>query len=173
MKNPLGLERGKVALYRYHKSWHEIFMHEKRALQKILGRGAHIEHVGSTAVVGMTAKPIIDMAVGLAKRQDIRRFHAALEAQDYHFVRANRAPAELFYAKGPGQKRLVYLHVVDYPGIHWDEMIAFRDALRRQAALAKEYQNLKIQLAQKYPHNRKQYSAKKKPFILKILSRDK
>jgi len=137
-----------------------------------------VEHVGSTAVPGLPAKPIIDLMASVRDPDAVVREAAdALRADGWHYV-----PPDLdsggswrrFYVKPDpsGQHRYAHLHLIKAGHPRWTQQLEFRDALRRDNELADTYANLKRRLAAEHPHDREAYTEAKADFILEALRRN-
>lgn len=163
----LGLQRGTVKLLPHQSAWHKAFAAEQARLQPIL-RGHQIEHVGSTAVPGLAAKPIIDIAVAVDSLTEAETFIQSLAALDYEYKGEAGTPGRRFFAKGPEQNRIIYLHF-GLPAGEFGSLVKFRDALRSHPQLVAEYQTLKLSLAGKFPNDRRAYTRGKSEFIHKVL----
>ena len=114
----IGLQRTKVRLVPYTNRWHKAFGIEKGKLRKIFGGAAiDIQHEGSTSVIGLVAKPIIDIAVGIKTMKGARKYISILEKKGY-FWRPNwgRVDQHILFAKGNEKKRTHYIHVIKYGG---------------------------------------------------------
>lgn len=160
----IGLKRGTVKLLPYNQKWHVAFVKEKKALKRKLGKAViDIQHVGSTAIPGIHAKPIIDMSAGIRKFKDAKKLIKSLHSLGYKFYR--KFGRQILFAKGPDKKRTHYLHVMKYNGAKWKSDLAFREYLLRHPVRAKAYTALKKKLAKQHPNDREQYSAGKKRFI--------
>lgn len=166
----LGLARGTVRIVKYRPGWQVSFEKERRLLQKHLGgRIVAIEHIGSTAVPGLSAKPILDIAVGVHRVKDVRPIQKIFEKLGYERPHAyNRQ--NIMFAKGPDSQRTVYVHVMRYKGCIWKKDLAFRDWLRTHTSDRKAYQAMKVRLAEQYRDDRSSYTSIKKRFIRKILN---
>jgi GrpB-like predicted nucleotidyltransferase (UPF0157 family) len=169
----IGLKRRTVKLVPHDKQWHVAFEREKKVLLKNIGDAAiDIQHVGSTAIKGISAKPIIDISVGVNKLSDAKKLIKPLSRAGYHFYDTHRD--RIFFAKGPERRRTHHLHVMRYNGIKWKSDLFFRDYLSAHPARAKAYANVKIKLAKQYPEDREKYTAGKDAFInatLKLATR--
>jgi GrpB-like predicted nucleotidyltransferase (UPF0157 family) len=160
----IGLKRGTVKLVPHDVRWHASFEREKKMLLKNIGDVAiDIQHVGSTAVKGISAKPIIDISVGVNKLSDVKKLIKPLSRAGYHLYDTHRD--RIFFAKGPERRRTHHLHVVHYNGAKWKSDMLFRDYLSEHPVRAKAYANLKIKLAKKYSEDREKYTAGKGQFI--------
>ncbi len=131
-----------------------------------------IEHVGSTAVRGLAAKPVIDMMLGAASLAAIEARIPALAAAGYEYVARHEAtlPERRYFTRPAGTLPAVHLHAVVADGTFWRRHLAFRDALRADPALAARYGRLKRELADRFAHDRAAYTAAKAPFIAAVLA---
>jgi len=164
----IGLKRDSVKLHPYEAKWSLEFEKEKeRILKKVGDLVVDVQHIGSTSVPGLTAKPIIDLSVGVRRFKDARKLTPALRALGYGFDR--KFQHQLFFAKGSDSKRTHYLHVMKYQGAKWNNDAFFRHYLRSHPARAKAYARLKIKLAKQYPSERQKYSNGKDVFIKETL----
>lgn len=164
----LGLKKGAVHLTSYDKTWRLLFEKEKKVLIQALGDSVvSIEHIGSTAVAGMSAKPILDIDVGVQSTKDFKRLSMFVENLGYRQVKNKSAPhVHVVFAKGTAGKTTHYLHMMKYLGVTWNRDVRFRDILRTNKTLAKRYESLKKGLAKKFQNERMRYTDGKKNFIL-------
>jgi GrpB-like predicted nucleotidyltransferase (UPF0157 family) len=134
---------------------------------------ARIEHVGSTSVPGLPAKPIIDLQAPVTDLADSDLIAAALAPHDWHYVAPDldQRPWRRFYVKVTEGRRSAHLHVMPLDSPRWHEQIAFRDALRADPGLTSDYAALKRVLAAKHTDNREAYSVAKRGFVLSVLDR--
>lgn len=165
-------DHDRVVVTPYDASWPLRYEEERRRIVDALGDLLlAVEHVGSTAVPGLCAKPIVDILAGLRRFEDGERCVAPLEALNYEYRGEAGVPGRLFFRKFTGERRTHHLHVVELDGREWRRHILFRDALRRNGALASEYGQLKTSLAGRLPRDRERYTEAKAPFIERVLSR--
>lgn len=165
----IGLARGTVRLEPYNLSWSALYQVEAKLIQKQLAiKEADIQHVGSTSIPGMVAKPIIDIAIRVTSLDIAEQWKDRLESLGYWYkgVQSDMLDRR-FFAKGSDDKRLVYLHVVNET--EFDRLIKFRDLLTNNKQAAAEYTNLKVKLAASNADNRANYSKLKNSFIQSIL----
>src|SRR5580658_8961790 len=138
----LGLERGEVRLVAHQDAWESRFLEERGTLSSVLGNAAlRIEHVGSTAVPDLDAKPIIDVAIAVRALEDQAGWPALLRDYGYCNMGDRFGWGEHFYAKGPESMRTVYLHVMPIGSERWTNYLRFRDVLRANASVRTEYGN--------------------------------
>jgi GrpB-like predicted nucleotidyltransferase (UPF0157 family) len=130
-----------------------------------------VEHVGSTAIPGLVAKPIIDLQAPVRVLTDVSSIVAALNPHAWHFVdpALDQRPWRRFFVKVIGGKRSAHLHVMTANSRRWCEQLAFRDALRGDPALVAQYAELKRALATAHRDNREAYSAAKTEFVLSVV----
>jgi GrpB-like predicted nucleotidyltransferase (UPF0157 family) len=128
----------------------ERFESEAALIEQALGdRVRQIEHVGSTAVPGLAGKPTIDIAVGVDAIELPPKAVDALGAAGFHHQPDETRSWERRFVKGEAFPRDVIVHVVEWQGWKWREFIRFRDALRADAELASEYEDLKRSLLER------------------------
>jgi GrpB-like predicted nucleotidyltransferase (UPF0157 family) len=163
-----------IVLVPYSDAWPGGFIDEAAAIRAVLPAVAAswcMEHVGSTAVVGLTAKPILDLLLiapkGSWPRTELVEAFASL---GYVFWAANPAPDHLLFIKGlppGGRGRTHHVHVRPMPTAR--PILAFRDALRASASLARAYAALKVTLAAAYAQDREAYTRGKDDFVARVL----
>ena len=131
-----------------------------------------IEHIGSTSVPGLPAKPVVDIMAPVQSLVSSREADRVLAEAGWQLVPASldRRPWRRFYVLPEGARRLAHLHLVERTSPRWCEAITFRDALRRQPALAAAYATVKRAAAKAHPDDREGYTAEKAHFIEKVLS---
>ncbi len=166
----IGLKRGTVDVVPYALDWGPAFQKEALLLRKALGQAAlAIEHIGSTAIPGMPAKPIIDLMVAVADLAKSRQLIPLLEDAGYDHRPHDCVPDRHFFAKGEDGERTHHLSMADASSTFWRCQMSFRDYLRTDHQAAVQYANLKIELASKCHNDRNSYTDAKEPFILGIL----
>jgi GrpB-like predicted nucleotidyltransferase (UPF0157 family) len=129
-----------------------------------------VEHVGSTAVPGLPAKPIIDLAASVTDPDEVvSRAGSLLAAEGWRYVppELDQRPWRRFFVKpdATGQHRVAHLHVIAAGHPRWAEQIVFRDRLRADAQLADAYAALKRRLSAQYEDDREAYSHAKAEFV--------
>ena len=187
----IGLKRGMVKLCEHEKEWEMEAQNTIYRLKQILGDVIKdIQHVGSTAIPSIKAKPIIDIALAVPNFTDIIGYNSKLELHGFYYRYAmdrfnnifrgeidltSNNIRQLLYACGgyyDGSNKLQthFIHVVKTESTEWRNYIKFRDHLNTHPLVAKEYENLKIMLYRKYADNREEYTAHKRDFIQRILN---
>ena len=149
--------------------WAETFKHERGRLSEVLGELAKaIEHVGSTAVPGLAAKPILDIMVGVERTPLPERTLIALGVLGYQYRGDSGVPGKQYFRTNP---RTRHLHVVEFGSDDWVRTLAFRDYLRAHPAAVHAYEALKRDLARRHRDNRNRYLEGKASFIQSVLER--
>jgi GrpB-like predicted nucleotidyltransferase (UPF0157 family) len=157
----------------YSPRWPEEFAVQRQALEDAFaGIPISIEHIGSTSVPGLCAKPIIDILLGAPSLQDIEQRIEALRAQEFNYIpeHEDALPERRYFVKPESSSPRVNLHAVRYGGELWRDHIAFRDSLRSDQGLRDEYARLKRALFLLHPGDRPAYTSAKAPFIQRVLA---
>ena len=154
----------------YDPTWVAKFEDEKAYLETLLApwRRGPIEHVGSTAVVGLCAKPVIDVMVGVASLAESEPAKDALREAGYQYS-DYRTDVMHWFCKPSFAMRTHHLHLIPYQSQLWHDRLRFRDLLRTDSAVAAEYAALKLDLAKKFELDREAYTEGKSPFISRVL----
>ncbi len=168
--------RDEIVILPYSDEWIPIFEREKKRLSKALGSQiASIEHIGSTAVPGLSAKPVIDMVVGVRSMKEADALLPVFEDLGYltsiEFNKTLQDERFLMKLNDHGTARTHHVHIIPYQGPNWKKRIAFRDLLRSNAVLAEEYCALKIMLSEKFKYDRENYTQAKTHFIEEALQK--
>ena len=161
-----------VLLVDYDPAWPAAFESERGRLASVLGEWltGPIEHIGSTAVPGLRAKPVLDIMAGVESLTASRPAIEAVARLDYvHFP--YRADVMHWLCKPSPAHRTHHLHLVPFGSALWHERLLFRDVLRRDRALAAEYAELKTRLAHQYRNDREAYTEAKSAFVVRVLTR--
>jgi GrpB-like predicted nucleotidyltransferase (UPF0157 family) len=160
-------EPGGVVIVRYDPSWPLRFAIERARLQGVLGRNAlAIEHVGSTAVPGLSARPIIDIAVALPGLAATAEVVALLQRIGYRRDPQGDLEDRFLMCREEEPKRAFHLSLTAFGTGSWRRMLRLRDRLRDDRALAREYEELKQRLA---ASDLPSYSASKQAFLQQLL----
>ena len=170
MTSPLGLETGVVRLVEYDAQWPALYRIESARIAVALGPLVlDLQHVGSTAVPGLAAKPIVDILAGYPDRAPLQAYIEGLCAAGYDHLGEQGIPGREFFRRG--QPPAYHVHLAALGGIFWREHLAFRDLLRSDSLLRATYEALKHDLAGKFPQDRDAYIEAKGPFIRGALAR--
>jgi len=162
-----------VTIADYDPQWPILYQEEKDCILEAIGHViVAIEHVGSTAVPGLGAKPIIDIMVAVSHLADAEGCIDPLQAIGYGYIPEHEVsmPQRRYFDKGPAEAR-IHLHVVELAGEFWQRHLLFRDFLRDHAQVAQEYEQLKRELAAKYGSDRAGYTEAKTSFIRSVEAR--
>ena len=150
--------------------WPARFAEERERIAAALGTFAPgIEHIGSTAVPGLAAKPILDILVGARLLPPGPEPVAALGHLGYDYLGEHGIPGRHFFARG--WPRTHHLHLVEHGGDFWTSHLRFRDHLRAHPGEATAYAALKRELAARHGHDRSRYTEMKSTFIAAALAR--
>lgn len=166
-----------IELVAYNPTWPTLAAQEIARLQQALPvqHIVDIQHVGSTAIQGLLAKPIIDIQIAVDSLTAIKpQAIAALAQLGYSFWDENPDPTRLFFAKGMppyGKKREAHVHIVEPESPHWQDKLLFRDYLLTHPEAIEAYTQLKQQLESKYRYDRELYTQSKTAFIQEVLTK--
>jgi GrpB-like predicted nucleotidyltransferase (UPF0157 family) len=171
MTEPLGLESKTVRVVPHDVRWATIYRAEAARLSDAVAAAGlpalRFEHVGSTAIPDLAAKPILDIAAGRAMESPAVEYVPVFEAAGYVHRGESGIPGREFFRRG--DPRSHHLHLVEYDGWHWRRYMTFRDALRADARLREAYARVKHELAAKYPNDREAYIEGKTTFVESVL----
>jgi GrpB-like predicted nucleotidyltransferase (UPF0157 family) len=164
-----------IEIVEYDPMWPALYEQERIMLAEALGLYAiDVQHVGSTSVPGLAAKPIVDIAVVIEQYPLPDDRVAAIVALGYEHMGEFGIPRRHYFRKGPtGTLRTHHVHVIELTNPEWENFILFRDYLRAHADVAQEYARLKKALAAQYTQDRVTYTESKAPFIKDIMGRAK
>ena len=160
----------------YNTEWPKLFKKERKHLLHCLPKKLirRIEHFGSTAILGLAAKPIIDILVEVTSLNETKKkIVPILEGQGYDYFWRPSFGDDIppFYAwfikRDAKGNRTHHIHMVEADFDIWDRLF-FRDYLIEYPELAKEYQDIKINLSKKYPNDRVTYTKEKSEYIVRI-----
>lgn len=154
----------------YDPSWPVRFEDERTALEFAVGEWSHggIHHIGSTAVPGLAAKPIIDILVGVRNLEESRACFAPLARLGY--LHAPYLPEEMhWFCKPHPSRRTHHLHLIPVGSKRYRDELAFRDCLRGNPKLSTEYATLKRGLATRFQSDREAYTNAKSNFVRRAL----
>ena len=155
-----------IYLTEHNKSWTAWYAEEEITLMEHLPADQikRISHIGSTAVKGIWAKPIIDILVEVTSESDLRQFKPVLEKIGYLCM--SESSGRLSFNKGYTEKgfaeRVFHLHLRK---ANDNDELYFRDYLKAHINVAQEYEKLKLSLWKKYEHDRDAYTERKTAFV--------
>jgi GrpB-like predicted nucleotidyltransferase (UPF0157 family) len=162
-----------VRVVEYDPEWPRRFAQEEALLGSVLGDDVVIEHIGSTAVPGLSAKPIIDVMAGVRGWDGFDVMVERLAAVGYRYTPEAEEddPSRRVFRKGPPDLRLMrthHLHVTERGCFYWRRMVTFRDRLREHPEEAAAYVDLKRDLATRFESEPRRYTAAKHGFVTEI-----
>ena len=166
----MALKRGIVKLEDYNPKWKKEYLKEEKLLKKVLKDYIiQIEHVGSTSIEGLKAKPVIDILIVIKSLNQIKEIENILKKYDYSNRGAQGVDDRIFFAKGLEDSRTHYIHFTEPKSETYYSLIYFKKYLIEHPKYIEEYCNLKQELASLYPNERSKYTASKNNFIKKII----
>ena len=159
-----------VILEEYDPAWVSKYQVEKASLLSIAAKWNYggIEHVGSTAVPGMVAKPVIDIMFGVKSLEASKAAIHVLVQHGYDYW-PYKPDVMHWFCKPSDAHRTHHLHLIPFQSPLWQERINFRNLLRSNKRVATDYANLKRDLAANYRQDRETYTEKKWPFVQQAL----
>jgi GrpB-like predicted nucleotidyltransferase (UPF0157 family) len=161
-----------VRIVEYDAAWPARAAQELERIGRALGPVAErLEHVGSTAVPGLAAKPILDLQLSVAAIEPRGRYVEPLERLGYLFVPAPESPDYHFFAKPPERPQAYHLHVAEVGSAHEFRHLAVRDYLGAHDDEAARYAALKRQVVARHPQDRLAYIAGKEEFVADLEGR--
>lgn len=170
-------QKDPILLEVYNSNWPTMADHEINRLKTVLPRNliVDMQHIGSTAIPGIAAKPIIDIYIGvnniaLAEQYCVK----VIEDLGYQFWDENPDKEKLFFVKGMppfGEIRTHHVHIVAYHGEYWNATILFRDYLRNHPQEATHYQQVKYHLMEQFRYDREGYTQGKNEYVAMVLTK--
>lgn len=160
----------RVVLFDYDPAWKIAFENEENILKSLMKEDiANIDHIGSTSIPGLKAKPVIDVLIQLKNGKSLQDSYAAvLEDSGYIENVFNDQKNRRLFTKGNGQYRTHNIHVTTYNSDFAAEMITCRDKMRADPQIVKEYAELKEALARDYPNDSRAYYKAKQAFLDRV-----
>jgi len=160
---------GSIVVSDYNPAWSATFEQERTSLHTALGPLVlTIEHIGSTAVPGLAAKPIIDLQLSVRSLAEARSSCVGpLQALGYAYMPQYEAwlPGELFFRKGLSGPWTHHLHILQGDDPRWQDRLLFRDYLRNHPEVARAYAKLKRDLAEAFDDDISGYRKAKNAFV--------
>jgi GrpB-like predicted nucleotidyltransferase (UPF0157 family) len=147
-----------------------MFAAEAERLQAFFsaaGLAVQLEHMGSTAVPGLPAKPILDILAGYPEGAPVTDYISVLTSADYVHRGEQGIPGREFFRRG--NPRSYHLHLAAGDSQFWRDHLTFRNRLRSDESLRDAYAALKHDLAARFPRDREAYIDAKAPFVKEIL----
>lgn len=170
LSESLGLENATVRLTPYQPDWERAFLEERARLYETLGDAVlDVQHIGSTAVPGLSAKPVLDIGVAVRDFDEAFALVHPLEALGYTYRGEYGVARRHYFVKGTPTTH--HLHGLEHASLEWRNHLRFRDHLRAYPEAAAAYEALKLQLAGRFPEDREAYTNGKHTFVRAILNR--
>lgn len=171
----LGLERNKVKLVPYDKNWKNEFEKVKEIIHNSTGiENDKIEHIGSTAIKNIMAKPLIDILVGVENISCIKPdLIKQLKQIGFYKLKVERKN-EIVFAKFTDDTfniKTHFIHLVDYDGEIWRNLIFFRDYLNYDESSREDYENIKKKFVEIQSVGIEEYTDSKEEFVKYIFSK--
>lgn len=164
-----------VEVVDYDPRWAVRGVQERDLLQSLLApwRTDDVEHIGSTAVPGLAAKPILDLQAPVVSLEVADAVAGTLALYGWHYVppHLDRRPYRRFFVKVVEGRRAAHLHLMANDALRCRQQLSFRDALRGDSDLVRAYANLKTLLTEQHQYDREAYSSGKEQFIHRVLNR--
>jgi GrpB-like predicted nucleotidyltransferase (UPF0157 family) len=161
-----------VALHAWNPRWPALFAAERDRLLGLFPQIVAIEHIGSTAVNGLSAKPVIDLMAGVASMDEAKSLAEPLcqsgytTSPEFNASLTNRQ----WFMRWANGHRTHHLHAVVHGGAVWQDRLKFRDALRGNAALAAQYLQIKQRVAAEHAKDREAYTRAKAAFVQSVVA---
>lgn len=155
-----------IEVVEYDASWPALYREELERLREAMPGASAFEHIGSTAVPGLAAKPTIDLMAGSDDLEVPDSAVRALERLGYRYLGEYGIPGRHFFRKGLPPSH--HLHWVRRGGDFWTKQLVFRDYLLGHKEAARDYEKVKLALAKKFAHDRPSYTAAKTDVILRV-----
>ena len=166
----LGLESGVVRLVSYQPVWSILFEREAAMLREAAGNNVgRIEHIGSTSIPGLVAKPVLDLMAEVETEAEGWCLAPTIETLGYEFRPDEDVPGRLYFRKFHGGRRTHHLSLTERGSDFWRRQIVFRDYLRSHTEVMQEYLVLKRELAARFRSDRPSYTDGKTKFVEKVL----
>lgn len=168
----LGVKQGTVRLVKHSEDWHKQFLEEKTRLEAVLAPSfLDIQHIGSSAVPGLDAKPILDIGIAVSSYNSIECVTAALGKISY--IQRGHLSVQMghIYQRLQGADVVTHIvHVLEHTNPHYQDYLYMRDYLTVNASARQTYQQLKQSLAATYPNERRKYTGGKRDIIGQLLA---
>ena len=159
-----------MILLPYDSTWPLEFESEAARIERACDElPIRLEHIGSTSIAGLAAKPVIDILAGRPSNVSGEKYVAAFKQLGYEHKGAFGIPGRNSFRKGV--PRTHHVHLVSWSSELWSDHLLFRDYLRAHPEIAREYETIKRELATMYFQDKEQYTDAKGPFVRSIVRR--
>lgn len=158
----------KIVVKNYDPNWPKMFKVEAEKIRGVFGKELiEVHHIGSTSVLDLKAKPIIDIMPVVRDINVVDKFNDKMIGLEYEPMGEFGIPGRRYFRKG-GDKRTHHVHIFQFNSNNAERHLAFRDYLRKHPDKAKKYGELKEQLAKRYPNDIEAYMDGKNDFVKKL-----
>ncbi len=157
----------------YCEDWPQHYLQVRQELIGVFAPlSVEIQHIGSTSVPGLVAKPVIDVLLGAPGLNQVESRIPDLDALGYRYVSKyeRELPMRRYFVRPAAITPRIHLHAVALHSDFWRMQLAFRDLLRSDARVRGEYQALKLELAERFSGDKSAYTAAKAPYIEMVLA---
>ena len=167
----LGLDYNSLRLDRTTPEWVEAGARLRREVaNRLAGLAAEVEHVGSSSVEGLLAKPIIDLSIGLTADQELMPVRTRLESAGWIYRGdAGSQGGHVFVLESAPWHRVAHAHVVEHLGEQWRNYVRLRDLLRRSPEARQRYEDTKLRLIKEFGDDRIVYTEGKTEIVASLL----
>lgn len=167
----LGQHKRDFTIVPYQLGWKDLFEQEADLLHSALGEKAlRIEHIGSTAIPGILAKPIIDIMVAVVSLAEAAELIPVVESLGYEYKPHDTIPDRIYFAKESSpEHRTHHLNLTALGSGFWTSQLAFRDYLRAHDEITAEYGELKKRIAEQYAQTHQLDPEAKSEFVARVL----
>ena len=160
-----------IEIVPYDSGWPDLFRQTALPMREALDSVAlRIDHIGSTSIVGLAAKPVIDIQISVVDFEPMAAFRDPLQELGYVFRSKNDDRTKRYFREAPGTRR-THIHVRRQGSLSQQLALVFRDYLREHPEDAARYADLKYQLMETYHYERQLYTDAKDPFIWEIMQK--
>ena len=169
MWKQFGTEDDRIELVEYNPQWPAIFERESNRIRAACGPALlAVEHIGSTALSRVAAKPVLDLMLGVARLEHADLLAAPMRSLGYEYAGWYEAFGRFLFVLRVDGRRVSHAHGFVAGGTHWRRHLFFRDHLRAHPQAAARYESLKRRLAARFESDREAYSDGKAPFLRAI-----
>ncbi len=167
----LGLDDEVVSLRRTTEEWLAAGSALRDRVAALLGAGGRVEQIGSSSVVGLLAKPVIDLALGMVAADDLVRIISTLGTAGWVYRGdAGDSGGNVFVLHSRLRHRVAHLHAVGLDGTQWRDYLRLRDLLRASPTARRTYEAVKVRLAEQHPVDREAYTTGKTDVVSALLA---
>ena len=167
--NSLGASTKRVDVVDYRPEWGDAFERESRRILTACGDTLlSVEHIGSTAVPGLAAKPCLDIMPGLRQTSDGKSIVEPMISLGYRFLGEHGMPGRWYFVLFHNDRCVVHAHAYSIDNVQWERHLFFRDYLRKNPETSHEYGELKRALQAQHENDKHAYTNAKTDFVKAI-----